>query len=622
MTVEQGSLASEAGIGTFNWSAHTDNNILNDSHDLLVSFALKKIEIFRGRTLEVDLFDTDPTRDFQIELTDYIYVPGDDTLFGKVPGYYSGSAGSGNVLFADFTSTGTGIRILTANSFTGTTFVAADTALYLTNSHALGSAARHTTLLSATDPGAKIVLSGAPASTAPNSAHVGALQITNGAQIDFGHAGSLIITPNDPSLGLAQGVTATAPGTSHVTGPNALTGTGNLTTLHGNLIITDSNTTLLLTTTIAPTATITLQHVAALNTGTIHNQGLLIFDTVAATGSNQNAITGTALTIATAGANVTLVGDNTTYTGTWQIDANSAFKATGTHSLGRSPSITIAHTGTLRLGSAGVSPADWTLHPTNIITGTGQLQKTDDNLVTISHPNPNFTGNTHITAGVLQLTSTLAIGTGTAHLASLLDLSFTGPYANDTTGTGTASVGRAGSPSQPSAINITGNTTNFQGQWHLLPASSATMTTQQNLGSTLSGLAASATIAQTASLFLNGMSASGSFVLSNTISGAGLLDITLHNPTDLFLLNPVAPQPFTAAFQGTANFHASTYTLQNNDFSLATIVSSPASTIHIATGSNPVDAYHFAGGLTTGDAQNLRLRFDPTYVQMAADGKL
>ena len=30
----------------------------------------------------------------------------------------------------------------------------------------------------------------------------------------------------------------------------------------------------------------------------------------------------------------------------------------------------------------------------------------------------------------------------------------------------------------------------------------------------------------------------------------------------------------------------------------------------------------FAGGLTTGDAQNLKLRFDPTYVQMAADGKL
>ncbi|MDH0292601.1 putative urea ABC transporter substrate-binding protein [Pseudomonas sp. GD04087] len=30
----------------------------------------------------------------------------------------------------------------------------------------------------------------------------------------------------------------------------------------------------------------------------------------------------------------------------------------------------------------------------------------------------------------------------------------------------------------------------------------------------------------------------------------------------------------------------------------------------------------FAGGLSTGDAKNLKLRFDPTYVQMAADGKL
>ena len=30
----------------------------------------------------------------------------------------------------------------------------------------------------------------------------------------------------------------------------------------------------------------------------------------------------------------------------------------------------------------------------------------------------------------------------------------------------------------------------------------------------------------------------------------------------------------------------------------------------------------FAGGLSTGDAKNLKLRFDPTYVQMAAEGKL
>ena len=30
----------------------------------------------------------------------------------------------------------------------------------------------------------------------------------------------------------------------------------------------------------------------------------------------------------------------------------------------------------------------------------------------------------------------------------------------------------------------------------------------------------------------------------------------------------------------------------------------------------------FAKGIATGDAQNLKLRFDPTYVQMAAEGKL
>jgi NitT/TauT family transport system substrate-binding protein len=30
----------------------------------------------------------------------------------------------------------------------------------------------------------------------------------------------------------------------------------------------------------------------------------------------------------------------------------------------------------------------------------------------------------------------------------------------------------------------------------------------------------------------------------------------------------------------------------------------------------------FAGGVTTGDQGNLKLRFDPTYMQMAADGQL
>jgi NitT/TauT family transport system substrate-binding protein len=30
----------------------------------------------------------------------------------------------------------------------------------------------------------------------------------------------------------------------------------------------------------------------------------------------------------------------------------------------------------------------------------------------------------------------------------------------------------------------------------------------------------------------------------------------------------------------------------------------------------------FAGGKTLGDAKNIKLRFDPSYMQLAADGKL
>jgi len=33
-------------------------------------------------------------------------------------------------------------------------------------------------------------------------------------------------------------------------------------------------------------------------------------------------------------------------------------------------------------------------------------------------------------------------------------------------------------------------------------------------------------------------------------------------------------------------------------------------------------AIEFAGGKTLGDARNIKLRFDPGYMQLAADGKL
>jgi NitT/TauT family transport system substrate-binding protein len=44
----------------------------------------------------------------------------------------------------------------------------------------------------------------------------------------------------------------------------------------------------------------------------------------------------------------------------------------------------------------------------------------------------------------------------------------------------------------------------------------------------------------------------------------------------------------------------------------------------LGDGARSVDAVgiEFAGGKTLGDPKNIKLRFDPTYMQLAADGKL
>ncbi|OAM91745.1 autotransporter-associated beta strand repeat-containing protein [Termitidicoccus mucosus] len=436
----------EVGKGTFDWTAHEATG--SNSRELRVGYQLDRIEIFKDATLEVALGDTDPTNSFNIELTDYIY----DVANGDGASY-TGSAGSGNVRYSDLTGSGTGIRVNVTNSYTGTTFISGSTTLMLGGDAALGSETRHTTLVSATAAGAVLDVDG-------HTISVGGLQIADGGRLDF-NGGAVNIIDNQSGQ---PGVTAAAVGGGTVSGNNALTGSGTLNTTFGNLVIGGSNGTVHVTTSIATSATVTLQNVAGLGDGAIKNEGWLIFD--AASGTNLNAIGGASLVSATNAANVVLGGANSTFSGTWAIAADSALKATGSTSLGTGK---VSNSGTLTVGASLATPADWTLNPANLISGSGVLMKEDANTVTISHSN-SYTGSTLINAGTLRLTAENAIGSGTANVTGVLDLALTGAYANATAGSGTAQVS--------GDVAITGS--NSVAHWRV--TGTGAVTQQPNLG--------------------------------------------------------------------------------------------------------------------------------------------
>jgi autotransporter-associated beta strand protein len=395
---------TEVAKGVFNWTAVAATGGTNE---LRVGYALDKIEVFKDEILQIVLAGGDPVNGFGVEITDYIWA-GSATNDGT---QYQPKQGSGSVLFDDVTGT-RGIVLNSANSYTGTTTLAASTTLVLTNSAALGSATRHTVLLSATSAGATLNLNG-------QNTNVGGVQISNGAQIAL-NGGTLNILDNASGL---PGVTATAVGGGTVAGNNALTGTGALNLGFGHLTVSGTNADLHGTGSIANNATASLDSVSGLGDSALNVSGLL--EWVGATGTNLNTISGTGIVSATSAANVILGGSNSAFSGTWSIAADSALKATGSASLGAGK---VSDSGTLTVGASLATPSDWTLNTSNLISGSGVLVKEDANTVTITHDSGTagtllandgtlaFTGNGKFTTtGSAVNDSALALS-GSAHL--------------------------------------------------------------------------------------------------------------------------------------------------------------------------------------------------------------
>ncbi|OAM89489.1 hypothetical protein AW736_12985 [Termitidicoccus mucosus] len=372
------------------------------------------------------------------------------------------------------------ITLTGSNSYTGATLVTGGT-LKLGTGGALG----RTSLLDLA-AGAAADLNGQAQAIGAFSGSAGSALLVNGGSLGvdgaLAHSGTIDLGAgaltagtfdgrNGSTLDFAGGVATLAGGG---TSAGALTGGGTLALAGGNLLVTVGNTALTASTTIAGSATATLQHVAGLGVGgALTADGRLIF--AAAAGTNQNAIGGAGVVSATSAANVILGGNNANFSGTWAIAADSAFKAAGAASLGTGK---VADSGTLVLGGT----TNYELQITNEISGAGALVKEDANAVTISHGNTH-SGGSRIESGTLALGHLAALGSGTVTntAAATLALDASGTYANTTANAGLLEVNAAGVAlagdiggsgtnrvAAGASATVSGVNTAFTGRWDIV----------------------------------------------------------------------------------------------------------------------------------------------------------
>lgn len=175
-----------------------------------------------------------------------------------------------------------------------------------------------------------------------------------------------------------------------------LTGEGNFHVTGNILDIIGANGNLSVTHIIDSGAEISLNNGAGAGRGNIVNEGILRLKGVKNTLSN--SLRGRGEVYATAGTDVHLRGDNSNFSGLFNIEDGSA--------------ITISEQ--KQLGTAGVidhgmlivmTGQNWQLK--NEIIGNGDLEKTGDATLTLTNASAGYSGTTQITAGELTLGATL-----------------------------------------------------------------------------------------------------------------------------------------------------------------------------------------------------------------------
>ncbi|EOG1818975.1 autotransporter outer membrane beta-barrel domain-containing protein [Enterobacter hormaechei] len=166
-----------------------------------------------------------------------------------------------------------------------------------------------------------------------------------------------------------------------------LLGTGNLTLNNGTLDINGANTALSASTKILNSATVNLTSAEGLGSGDIDNAGQLSLNGVSGTLLNSLSNSGD-VNLNT--SQITLVGDNSQFSGTFNINADSQLTAGEARHLGTAA---INDAGTLNLTTG----TNWTL--ANSVTGAGNLVKNGAGVVTLTRASAAYTGTTDINHG-------------------------------------------------------------------------------------------------------------------------------------------------------------------------------------------------------------------------------
>ncbi|PKH26636.1 autotransporter outer membrane beta-barrel domain-containing protein [Enterobacterales bacterium CwR94] len=212
-----------------------------------------------------------------------------------------------------------------------------------------------------------------------------------------------------------------------------LQGNGALNVAGGTLQVNGSNAALTANTAIAASANVELNNTQGLGSGNIENLGVLTLND--ATGNLLNSLSGNGVTEIAQNSDVILRGDNSGFSGQFSIENGAALTTTGQSGLGTA---TLANEGELTLASTD----NWLLN--NSITGTGSLNQNGSGIVTLSQAAAQFTGDTHVNSGGLQLgtaDSAVELASGNLNIAAGATAGGFGGTAGNVDNQGTLLVG-------------------------------------------------------------------------------------------------------------------------------------------------------------------------------------
>lgn len=372
----------------------------------------------------------------------------------------------------------------------------------------------------------------------------------------------------------------------------ALTGTGNLTVNDGSLTVSGANTSLSAAVILNNTAQAALEDVAGLGTGSVNLNGAgTSVQLTGAIGTLANALSGNGSASVIGSSDVTLSGNNSGFSGNYDVDNTSKLTASTAQNLGTA---SVNNDGALTLNSG----TDWTF--TNVVSGSGVLEKTGSGNITVGSAN-SYTGGTAVNAGTLTLTNAQAIGTGTVSVASPGTLAVNlsnGIFSNALDNAGLFTLSGDGNQlssaisgsgtNRISATNlsITGDNSGFGGAWDFTAESSSTVTTAPNLG------AGSAQLNGT----LNITPASGNFAFTNALTGQGVMNVAMATAADRFSFDVGSGN----AFAGQVNLGQGAFQLSGADTQALTnaTLQNQAANITVGAGNQNIGNVTLNGGTT------------------------